>query len=198
MRRNILAAVLVFAMLIGLRAQGPPPQHRLSSRTFKSAVPGRQPQRRPISIDRLEAITAGNLAMLAYISSDLMEGRETASRASPTRPIRRFLLKMWASSRPATCRSWLINPHGHEAPGGHRRPPRSGLLPGIRHERDPGLPDHGHIEVAKSGAVKSRDFRDGLDFQAQGRRRRRRSPSRGRADRRRRFRRLRISEPSIG
>ena len=83
MRKNVLAAFLVFALIIGLRAQGPPqqPQMKLEDvQKLLSLVDKAQPAPDKFK-PGLEAITAKeSVAMLTYIASDLLEGRETATR----------------------------------------------------------------------------------------------------------------------
>lgn len=82
MRKNVLAVILVFAALISLRAQAPQqPQMKLED-VQKALSLVDKPQSAPDKYKAgLEAITAKNsLAMLTYIASDLMEGRETATR----------------------------------------------------------------------------------------------------------------------
>ncbi|RPI97461.1 MAG: hypothetical protein EHM31_13490, partial [Candidatus Aminicenantes bacterium] len=82
MKKNVLAVVLVFAVIIGLRAQGPPQQQMKLEDVQKalSLVDKTQPAPDKFKAG-LEAITAKDtLAMLTYIASDLLEGRETATR----------------------------------------------------------------------------------------------------------------------
>jgi len=82
-RKNLFAVVLVFALLIGLRAQGPPAQQQLKLEDVQKALSlVDKPQPAPDKFKAgLEAITAkDSVAMLTYIASDLLEGRETATR----------------------------------------------------------------------------------------------------------------------
>ncbi len=99
MKKNLLAVVLVFAMLIGLRAQGPPPQPQMKLEDVQKALSlVDKPQPAPDKFKAgLEAITAKeSLAMLTYIASDLLEGRETATRGyALAAEYAASLFKMW-------------------------------------------------------------------------------------------------------
>jgi hypothetical protein len=83
MRKKLFPVVLVFALIIGLRAQGPPPQSQMKPEDVQKALslvdkPVPAPDKFKAG---LEAITAkDSIAMLTYIASDLLEGRETATR----------------------------------------------------------------------------------------------------------------------
>ena len=98
MKKHVLAVVLVFAALISLRAQAPQqPQMKLED-VQKALCLVDKPQPAPDKFKAgLEAITAKDtLAMLTYISSDLMEGRETGTRGyTQAAEYAASLLKMW-------------------------------------------------------------------------------------------------------
>jgi hypothetical protein len=169
MKKNVLAVVLVFAMLIGLRAQGPPAQQQMKPEDVQKAlclVDKAQPAPEKFK-PGLEAITAkDSLAMLTYIASDLLEGRETATRGyALAAEYAASLLKMWG-----------VKPAGD-------MPAMAGFRMGRSRDAAPPAPRERTyfqefamkevlesqaavtIEVAKSGSVKSRTFQGGLDFQ---------------------------------
>lgn len=169
MKKNVLAAILVFALIIGLRAQGPPPQQQMKLEDVQKALSlVDKPQPAPDKFKAgLEAITAKDtLAMLTYISSDLMEGRETGTRGyAQAAEYAASLFKMWG-----------VNPAG-DMPmmGGFRMGGGRGEAPQTPPERtyfqEFALKEVSDaqsaitIEVAKSGSVKSRTFHSGLDYQ---------------------------------
>ncbi|MBP1659510.1 MAG: hypothetical protein H6P95_702, partial [Candidatus Aminicenantes bacterium] len=99
MKKNVLAVVLVFAAIIGLRAQGPPPQTQMKVEDVQKALSlVDKPQPAPDKFKAgLEAITAkDSIAMLTYIASDLLEGRETATRGyALAAEYAASLFKMW-------------------------------------------------------------------------------------------------------
>ena len=99
MKKNVLAVVLVFAAIIGLRAQGPPAQQQMKLEDVQKALslvdkPVPAPDKFKAG---LEAITAkDSIAMLTYIASDLLEGRETATRGyALAAEYAASLFKMW-------------------------------------------------------------------------------------------------------
>jgi len=168
MRKNALAVILVFAALIGLRAQAPPqPQMKLED-VQKALSLVDKPQPAPDKYKAgLEAITAkDSLAMLTYIASDLMEGRETATRG--------FALA--AEYAASLFKMWGVKPAGDT-------PMRDGFRMGGGRNAAPSAPPERTyfqefalkevtdsqtsvtIEVNKGGALKSRTFHGGIDFQ---------------------------------
>lgn len=168
MRKNVLAVVLVFAALISLRAQAPQqPQMKLED-VQKALSLIDKPQPAPDKYKAgLEAITAkDSLAMLTYIASDLMEGRETATRGyALAAEYAASLLKLWG-----------VKPAG-DMPmmGGFRMGGGRSAAPTAPQERTyfqefalkevTDSQTSVTIEVNKSGALKSRVFRGGIDFQ---------------------------------
>ena len=170
MKKNMFAVVLVFALLIGLRAQGPPAQQQMKLEDVEKAlslVDKAQPAPEKFK-PGLEAITAkDSLAMLAYISHDLLEGRDTASRGYA-------LAAEYAAS---LFKMWGIKPAGDMPPMAGFRMSRS------RTDTPPPPRERTYfqefamkevsdsqtsitIDVAKAGALKSRTFQGGVDFPA--------------------------------
>jgi hypothetical protein len=169
MKKNILAVVLVFAAIIGLRAQGPPAQQQMKLEDVQKALNlVDKPQPAPDKFKAgLEAITAKEtLAMLTYVASDLMEGRETATRGYA-------LAAEYAAS---LFKMWGVKPAGD-------MPMMGGFRMGGARSQAPQAPREKTyfqefamkevsdsrtdvtIEVNKGGTVKSRTFQGGLDFQ---------------------------------
>ena len=171
MKKNVLAVVLVFAAIIGLRAQGPPAPQQMKPEDVQKALSlVDKPQPAPDKFKAgLEAITAKDtLAMLTYISSDLMEGRETATRGyALAAEYAASLFKMWGV-KPAGDMPMAMG--GFRMGGGGR-----GQTPPAPRERtyfqEFAMKETSDsqtaitIEVGKGGTVRSRTFQGGLDFQ---------------------------------
>ncbi len=175
MRKNILTLLFVFALIFSLQAQMPPQQQMKLEDVQKalSLVDKAQP-----APDRykagLEAITAkDSIAMLTFIASDWMEGRETATRG----------YSIAAEYAASLFRLWGIKPAG-DLPsfgggrGGARRGAQAGA-PAAPPERtyfqEFGLKSTTDVqssmtlEVNKSGAMRIRTFQAGVDYQSMGR-----------------------------
>jgi hypothetical protein len=85
MKKYVLSALLVFFLALALGAQTSPPsqaQEPKPEEILKNLVLVEKPQVVPDKMKMgFESITAkDSLAMLSYVSSDLLEGRETATR----------------------------------------------------------------------------------------------------------------------
>jgi len=169
MRKNVLAAILVFALIIGLRAQGPPtqPQMKLEDvQKLLSLVDKAQPAPDKFK-PGLEAITAKeSVAMLTYIASDLLEGRETATRGyALAAEYAASLLKMWgvkpAGDMPMMGGGFRMGGGRSQAP----QPPRERTyFQEFAMKETSDSQTTVTIEVNKGGMVKSRTFQGGLDF----------------------------------
>jgi len=169
MKKNVLAVVLVFAAIIGLRAQGPPPQTQMKVEDVQKALSlVDKPQPAPDKFKAgLEAITAkDSIAMLTYIASDLLEGRETATRGyTLAAEYAASLFKMWGV-KPAGDMPMM---GGFRMGGGRSQAPqapreRTYFQEFAMRETTDSKTDI-TIEVAKGGSVKTRTFQGGLDFQ---------------------------------
>ncbi len=170
MKKNLFAVILVFVLLVGLRAQGPPPQSQMKLEDVQKAlslVDKAQPAPDKLK-PGLEAITAKDtLAMLTYVAHDLLEGRETATRGYElAAEYAASLLKLWGV-KPAG--DMPMAPMGFRMGGGRGQAPqapreRSYFQEFALRETSDTRTDI-TVEVAKSGAVKSRTFQGGLDFQ---------------------------------
>ncbi len=170
MKKNVLAVVLVFAAIVGLRAQGPPPQQQMKLEDVQKALSlVDKPQPAPDKFKAgLEAITAKDtLAMLSYISSDLLEGRETATRGyALAAEYAASLLKMWgvkpAGDMPMTMGGFRMGGGRGQAPQTPRE--RTYFQEFAMKETSDAKTDI-TIEVSRGGVVKTRAFQGGLDFQ---------------------------------
>jgi hypothetical protein len=169
-KKNLFAVVLVFAMLIGLRAQGPPAQTQMKLEDVQKAlclVDKAQPAPDKFK-PGLEAITAKEtLAMLTYVSSDLLEGRDTASRGYDlAAEYAASLFKMWgvkpAGDTPMAMGGFRMGGGRSQAPQAPQE--RTYFQEFAMRETSDSQTDI-TIEVNKGGAVKTRTFKGGLDFQ---------------------------------
>ena len=169
MRKNLLAVILVFALLIGLRAQGPPAQPQMKLEDIQKALSlVDKPQPAPDKFKAgLEAITAKEtLAMLTYIASDLMEGRETATRGyALAAEYAASLMKMWgvkpAGDMPMSMGGFRMGGGRAAAPSA---PPERTYFQEFAMKAVSDSQTAITIEVNKSGAVKSQSFQGGADF----------------------------------
>jgi hypothetical protein len=167
MKKNLFSVVLVFALIVGLRAQAPPQQQMKLEDVQKALCLVEKPQPAPDKFKAgLEAITAKDtLAMLSYISSDLMEGRDTASRGyAQAAEYAASLLKMWgvkpAGDMPMMDMGFRMG--RGQAPQAPRQ--RSYFQEFTMKETSDSRSDI-TIEVNRSGMSKSRTFQGGLDYQ---------------------------------
>jgi len=169
MKKQIFAVVLVFVSLAALQAQGPPPQQQMKLEDVQKALSlVDKPQPAPDKFKAgLEAITAQDtLAMLTYISSDLLEGRETATRGyTLAAEYAASLLKMWGI-KPAG--DMPMMQMGFRMGGGRGQGPQA---PRERtYFQDFAMKETTDsqtaitIETNKAGAVMTRTFQGGLDF----------------------------------
>jgi Peptidase family M28 len=169
-KKNALAVVLVFALIIGLRAQGPPAQQPMKLEDVQKAlslVDKAQPAPDKFK-PGLEAITAkDSIAMLTYIASDLLEGRETATRGyALAAEYAASLFKMWGV-KPAG--DMPMMQMGFRMGGGGRSqqsqtPPEKTYFQEFAMRETTDSQTDMTFEVAKGGAVKTRTFQGGVDF----------------------------------
>ncbi len=168
MTKKLVPLVLVFALIIGLRAQGPPPQQQMKLEDVLKAlslVDKAQPAPDALK-PGLEAITAKDtLAMLAYISSDLMEGRDTGTRGyAQAAEYAASLLKMWGV-KPAGDMPVMTGGFRMRGPQAPQAPRERTYFQEFTMKDTQDVRSDITIEVARGGLVKSRTFHGGLDFQ---------------------------------
>jgi hypothetical protein len=170
MRKKLFPVVLVFALIIGLRAQGPPPQSQMKPEDVQKALslvdkPVPAPDKFKAG---LEAITAkDSIAMLTYIASDLLEGRETATRGyALAAEYAASLFKLWGV-KPAGDMPMM---GGFRMGGGGRAqapsaPPEKTYFQEFAMRETADSHSDMTIEVSKGSLLKSRTFHGGLDYQ---------------------------------
>jgi hypothetical protein len=170
MRKKLFPVVLVFALIIGLRAQGPPPQSQMKPEDVQKALslvdkPVPAPDKFKAG---LEAITAkDSIAMLTYIASDLLEGRETATRGyALAAEYAASLFKLWGV-KPAGDMPMM---GGFRMGGGGRAqapsaPPEKTYFQEFAMRETADSQSDMTIEVSKGSLLKSRTFHGGLDYQ---------------------------------
>jgi len=168
MKKNLFSVVLVFALIVGLRAQGPPPQQQMKLEDVQKAlslVDKVQPAPDKFKAG-LEAITAKDtLAMLTYVASDLMEGRETSTRGyALAAEYAASLLKMWGV-KPAGDMPMAMGGFRMGRTQAPQAPRERSYFQEFAMRETTDTQTAISIEVGKSGMVKSRTFQGGLDFQ---------------------------------
>lgn len=168
MRRNVLAVVLIFVALISLRAQAPQQAQMKLEDVQKALSLVDKPLPAPDKYKAgLEAITANDtMAMLTYIASDLMEGRETATHGyALAAEYAASLFKMWGI-KPAGDMPMM---RGFRMGGGRgaapTTPPERTYFQEFALKDVTDVQTSVTIDVSKNGALKSRTFQSGLDFQ---------------------------------
>jgi len=170
MRKNILIALFVFGMIFSLQAQMPPQQQMKLEDVQKALNLVDKAQPVPDKYKAgFEAITAADsLAMLTYIASDSMEGRETGTHGyALAAEYAASLLKMWgvkpAGDMPAFG-------GGRGGMGGARGGAPAATPPARTYFQEFALKTVADvqtsvtIEVNKAGALKSRTYQGGVDF----------------------------------
>ena len=167
MKKQIFAVVLIFVSLAALQAQGPPAQQQMKLEDVQKALSlVDKPQPAPDKFKAgLQAITAQDtLAMLTYISSDLLEGRETATRGyALAAEYAASLFKMWgikpAGDMPMRMGGFRMG--GGQQPQAPRE--RTYYQEFALRETTDSQTDI-TIETNRAGLVKARTFHGGLDF----------------------------------
>lgn len=175
MKKNAWIVVLLFTLLIAGRAQMPPQQAQMKLEDVQKALSlVDKPQPVPDKYKAgFEAINAKDtMAMLTFLASDWMEGRETGTRGyALAADYAISLFKMWGLKPGGDMPQAGF---GGQRGGGQRggapaAPPERSYLQefGLRSVTD--VQSTMGLEVNKSGAVKSRMFQSGVDYQAMGR-----------------------------
>lgn len=171
MKRPALSVLLVAALALTIGAQAPQQRQMTLDEVQKALCLVDKPQAAPEKYKAgLEAITAADtIAMLSFISSDWMEGRDTASRG----------YQIAADYAAALMKSWGVKPAGDmPALGGAFRAMGRGQAPAAPPERsyfqEFAMREVGDtassltVEVLKGEAVVSHVFKSGIDFQGAG------------------------------
>ncbi|OGD22617.1 MAG: hypothetical protein A2W03_12520 [Candidatus Aminicenantes bacterium RBG_16_63_16] len=169
MKKHVWIAALIFCLLVVGQAQVPPQEKMKPEDVQKALSLVEKPQPAPDKYQPgLAAITAkDSLAMLSFIASDLMEGRETATRGFTTA----------AEYTASLFKLWGIQPAG-DLPGfrgsfrmGGGRPPAPAAPPQRTYFQEFALKkvtdtqSQIMIEVGSGGSVKSHAYQGGVDYQ---------------------------------
>jgi len=162
-----VSLILILALLSG--AQQTPPQQPKPEDVLKNLVTVEKPLAVPDAIKPgFESITAkDSIAMLSFLSSDLMEGRETATRG----------FQLAAEYAASLLSLWKIRPLGDAprpqgfgrfspgASGGTAAPaPEKSYLQNIIFKEISDANAQMTIEVRKGDALKTRSFLAGIDY----------------------------------
>ena len=160
---SLLVCVLSFAALAAQQAAPPKPEDVLKNMVLVEKV-------EPVP-DKMkagfESITArDSLAMLAYISSDLMEGRETATRGYQlAAEYAASLFKIWrvqaAGDLPVVSRS-MSAMFGGTPPA----PPVKGFLQEMVLKELKNVRSKLTVDLKKDGLDKTRSFESGIEYQS--------------------------------
>jgi hypothetical protein len=171
MRKHLVIALFVFGMIFSLQAQMPQQQQMKLEDVQKvlNLVDKTQPVPDKYKVG-FDAITGkDSLAMLTYISSDWMEGRETGTRGyAIAAEYAASLLKLWgvqpAGDMPAMggARGGMGGARG----GAPATPAQRTYFQEFALKSVSDVQSAVTIEINKSGALKSRSFQGGLDYAA--------------------------------
>jgi Peptidase family M28 len=169
LKKHMWIAVLIFGLLVLGHAQVPPQEKMKPEDVQKSLSLVEKPQPAPDKYQPgLAAITAqDSMAMLTFIASDSLEGRETATRGFTTAAeYAASLFKLWGI-KPA---GDMPRPSFNFRMGGGR-PPAQTTPPQRTYFQEFGLKkvtdtqSQVTIEVGSGGSVKSRAYQGGIDYQ---------------------------------
>ena len=168
MKRNTWIAVLLFTVLIVGRAQVPPQQQMKPEDVQKALSLVDKPQPAPDKYKPgLEAITAKDtMAMLTFVASDSMEGRETATRGfGIAAEYAASLLKLWgvqpAGDMPSFGGGFRM---GGGQPPAQANPPQRTYFQEFGLKQVTDVQSTVLIEANKGGAVKTHTYQGGVDF----------------------------------
>src|SRR5512136_448858 len=169
LKKHMWIAALIFCLLVMGHAQVPPQEKMKPEDVQKSLSLVEKPQPAPDKYQPgLAAITAqDSMAMLTFIASDSLEGRETATRGFTTAAeYAASLFKLWGI-KPA---GDMPRPSFNFRMGGGR-PPAQTTPPQRTYFQEFGLKkvtdnqSQVTIEVGSGGSVKSRAYQGGIDYQ---------------------------------
>ena len=170
MKKSILAVLLAFCLVFGLSAQTPPPQKEQAQTEDlqKNLVLVEKPQ--PV-MDKLkagfESITAkDSIAMLTYIASDLLEGRDTATRGYElAAEYAASLMKLWkvkpGGDQPGMGAMTAARFFGGQTP---RTPPERSYFQEFAMKETTDSTTEISLDLKLGALSKSRTFQSGIDF----------------------------------
>jgi hypothetical protein len=171
MKKPFAALLLAVLVVFSLGAQVPPQaQQPKPEDILKNLVLVEKPQPVPEALKAgFESITAkDSLALLSFISSDLLEGRETATRGYQlAAEYAASLFTLWklkpAGDMPAPS---FGRGMGMAAPGAERRAPERSFLQEFALREVTESSSRIVLEVRKGDALKTRAFTGGVDYQS--------------------------------
>jgi len=172
MKKHFLAALLALALVFSLSAQQPPQQPQMKLEDVQKALSlVEKPQPVPdMYKPGFDAITAkDSLAMLSYISSDWMEGRDTGTRGYQiAAEYAASLFKMWGV-KPGGDMPGFGGRGGGQRGGAPATPPERTYFQEFGLKATSDVQGSMTVEVNKAGAVRTRRFMSGVDYQGGGR-----------------------------
>ncbi len=166
MKKAVPSVLMILVMAFALGAQQPPapkPEDVMKNMVLVDKTEPVPEKMKP----GFESITArDSLALLSYISSDLMEGRETATRGIQlAAEYAASLFKLWkvqaAGDLPVVARS-MSSMFGGTPPA----PPVKGYLQEFVMKELSDVQGRLTLDLRKEGTVKTRAFESGIDFQS--------------------------------
>ncbi len=170
MKKPVLACLLTFCLVFSLGAQNPPPQKEQAQTedVQKNLVLVEKPQ--PVT-DKMkagfESITAkDSIAMLTFIASDLLEGRDTASRGYElAAEYAASLMRLWkikpGGDMPGMGAMNLARYFGEQTP---RTPPERTYFQEFAMKETTDSTTDISLDVKLGVLSKSRAFQSGVDF----------------------------------
>ncbi len=168
MRKNLGIAALVFGLLIAGQAQVPPQEKMKPEDVEKALSLVEKAQPAPEKFQSgLAAITAkDSMAMLNFIASDLMEGRETATRGFTTAAeYAASLFKLWGIQPAGDMPSLRLDFRmGGGRPQTPAAPRQRSYFQEFALKKVTDTQSQVTIEVASGGSVKSRAYQGGVDY----------------------------------
>ncbi len=171
MKKQVVAAIFLIAAFLSLQAQTPPgQQQQLKLEDVQKAlslVDKAQPAPDKYKAG-LEAITAKDtMAMLNFVSSDWMEGRETGTRGfTIAAEYAASLLKMWGIKPAGDTPSAFRGRFGMGGPSATPpAPPERSYFQEFALRSVSDAQTNVTVEVNKNGAVKTHEYQSGVDFQ---------------------------------
>jgi hypothetical protein len=170
MKKNAWIVVLLFTMLLAGRAQMPQQAPMKLEDVQKSLSLVDKPMPVPDKYKAgFEAINAKDtLAMLSFVSSDFMEGRETGTKGyAIAADYVVSLFKMWGLKPGGDMPQARMGRFGGGARGGApAAPAERSYLQEFALKSTSEVQTSMNLEVAKGGVVKTRTFQSGADYQA--------------------------------
>ncbi|MCX6561806.1 MAG: M28 family peptidase [Candidatus Aminicenantes bacterium] len=174
MRKNAWIIVLLFTLLVAGRAQMPPQQAQMKLEDVQKALslvdkPQPVPDKYKVGFDSINA--KDTMAMLTFLASDWMEGRETATKGyALAADYVVSLFKMWGIKPGGDMpQAGFGGQRGGQRGGAAATPPERSYFQNFALKSTSDVQSSMALEVNKSGALKSRMFQSGVDYQAMGR-----------------------------